>query len=269
MRGFIIYSKEDVDKNRIFIEMLQNEFKQHDIELELVISEQYNYNELPDFALNRSRDYKISESFELHQIPVFNRAEVTRLANNKAWTYNYLRGTVPFMEFEYKGETYADEQITFPYVLKGCEGHGGNQVFMIEDEEHLKKALNEIGSEEYIKQRCASDLGKDVRVYILGNKIRAAVLRTSDKSFKSNFSLGGNVQNYNLNQEEKTMVENILKVFPIDYGGIDFIFDKGKAVFNEIEDAVGARMLYQVSDIDIVKEYAGYIISKLKQKETG
>ena len=33
------------------------------------------------------------------------------------------------------------------------------------------------------------------------------------------------------------MVKQILNKFKIDYGGIDFTFHNGKAVFNEIEDA--------------------------------
>ena len=89
------------------------------------------------------------------------------------------------------------------------------------------------------------------------------MLRTSTESFKSNYSLGGNVELYELNSEEKQMVNDILKVLYIDYGGIDFIFNDGKAVFNEIEDAVGARMLYQVSDIDIIKEYVQYISNRV------
>ena len=37
----------------------------------------------------------------------------------------------------------------------------------------------------------------------------------------------------------------------------------GKWVLNEIEDAVGARMLYSLADFDIVKEYAAYIAERL------
>ena len=41
---------------------------------------------------------------------------------------------------------------------------------------------------------------------------------------------------------------------------IDFIIDDNdQLIFNEIEDVVGARMLYKCSDIDIVREYLSYI----------
>ena len=65
---------------------------------------------------------------------------------------------------------------------------------------------------------------------------------------------------YELSENERQMVNCILKKLPLDYGGIDFIFHHNKAVFNEIEDAVGARMLYATTDIDIVSLVAKYIV---------
>lgn len=259
MLGFILYSKKDIGKNKIFIEMLKKEFLQYDVETRLIILEEYDKREMPDFVINRSRDYLIARFFEEKNIPVFNSSKVTEVANNKLKTYCFLKGIVPYMR--------VDDNLSYPYVLKSCKGHGGCEVFMIENKEQLIQAQRLLGDVSYLKQEVASDLGKDFRVYIVGNKIKAAVLRTSTKSFKSNFSLGGEVQEYHLNREERQMVEKILEILPIDYGGIDFIFDRSRAVFNEIEDAVGARMLYQTSDIDIVKEYTEYIIEKLNYKK--
>ena len=48
-------------------------------------------------------------------------------------------------------------------------------------------------------------------------------------------------------------------------GAIDFIFNNGQAAFNEIEDAAGARMLYSISDIDIVKMQVEYMMKELKK----
>lgn len=153
------------------------------------------------------------------------------------------------------------EDFEYPYIIKTCAGHGGSQVFMVENRMQEKQVLQSIEHEKYIKQKVCSDLGKDVRVYILGNEIVEAVLRTSKESFKSNYSLGGNVEKYSLNDREKEMVYAITKELPLDYAGIDFTFHNGRAVFNEIEDAVGARMLYQVSDFDIVQIFVKYIVS--------
>ena len=114
-----------------------------------------------------------------------------------------------------------------------------------------------------LHQKLASNAGVDVRFYILGNEIVAAVKRQSYKSFKSNYSLGGMVSLHKPSDKEKSMVKKILEVIDIDYGGIDFIYHNDRPVFNEIEDAVGAKMLYQTSKIDIIGMYCEYILSRI------
>lgn len=268
MKGWIIYSQKDIEKNKSFVEMFKEHFCKYQIEIELIILEEmsdFECYEMPDFAINRSRDYKIAEMLEQKDVRVFNRSSVTKIANDKAKTYEYLRDVVPFMPVIYDGEKIVSKKhqdkkdFEYPYIIKSCAGHGGSQVFMVENDEQKKEVLKRLENEKYIKQEVCSDLGKDVRVYILGNKIVESILRTSTESFKSNYSLGGNVEKYVLNEDEKEMVQAITKKLPLDYAGIDFTFHNGRAVFNEIEDAVGARMLYEVSDIDIVEFFVEYI----------
>ena len=50
----------------------------------------------------------------------------------------------------------------------------------------------------------------------------------------------------------------------MDYAGIDFIIDNNDNLyFNEIEDVVGARMLYKCTDIDIIARFMRHIIDKI------
>lgn len=316
MIGWIIYSAEDVEKNKHYIEMYKEKFNAYHINLELVIAEEKttlkslmgNYDngrEQPDFAINRSRFSKIAKDLEDVGVSVFNGSEVTRIVNNKGKTYEFFYDVVPFLPVRYEDKIIVsqieDKGFSYPYVIKSNSGHGGSEVFMVENERQEQDAINVIcgekngininakknnvkdssissnnkdncinincQSDKYIMQQCCSDLGKDVRVYIIGNKIVKAVLRTSAESFKSNYSLGGKVEEYRLNDREKAMVNAIVQKLSLDYAGIDFTFHNGEAVFNEIEDAVGARMLYQVSDIDIVQLFVDYIVEKMRTLE--
>lgn len=273
MTGWIIYSKEDIEKNKGFVEMFKQHFSKYKVEIKLIIIEEIcdieNY-EIPDFVINRSRNHKIAETLEQKGIRVFNNSNVTKIANDKAKTYEFLKDTVPFMPVLCDGKKIISDiqkentDFEYPYVIKTCRGHGGSQVYMVENSEQEKEVLHSISDEKYIVQQVCSDLGKDVRVYVLGNEIVEAVLRISKESFKSNYSLGGSVKKYDLNEKEKEMVRAITKKLPLDYAGIDFTFHNGTAVFNEIEDAVGARMLYEISEIDIVEFFVKYIISVYK-----
>lgn len=62
-----------------------------------------------------------------------------------------------------------------------------------------------------------------------------------------------------MNEDERSLVKRILSLVESDYIGIDFLFDDGHLIFNEIEDTVGARMVYDKTDIDIIKLYCDYI----------
>ena len=75
--------------------------------------------------------------------------------------------------------------------------------------------------------------------------------------------MGGRAEVYNLSDEEREKVEKVIRLFDFDFVGIDFIFNNGKIVFNEIEDVVGSRMVYTYTDIDIVEMYVDYILEKV------
>jgi glutathione synthase/RimK-type ligase-like ATP-grasp enzyme len=91
-----------------------------------------------------------------------------------------------------------------------------------------------------------------------------AMIRVSTNDFRSNYCLGGMVYPYSLSKEERKMVEEVIDQFEFGMVGIDFIFHNGKMVFNEIEDVVGARMLYEHTNIDIVKEYVNFIAERIE-----
>lgn len=267
MISWIIYNEEDVEKNRRFIKFVTEKLSNYNIATKLIILQEQKYiaglirEHKPDFAINRSRNCEVALMLEVAGVKVFNNSKVTKIANDKEETFNYLDGTVEYMPFFDRENK---DKVNYPCVIKTTAGHGGSQVFMAGSEKEAHSIEEKLKDVKYIYQECSTDLGKDVRVYIVGNKIIASMLRTSTESFKSNYSLGGSARPYELNNNEKSMVRKILKKLPIDYGGIDFIFNNGKAVFNEIEDAVGARMIYEKTDIDIVGIFVDYIVEKIK-----
>ncbi len=192
-------------------------------------------------------------------------------------------------------------------VMKAVEGHGGKQVFLVEPAEkgHIsaesdqKTALSQrdgkdidirtglqskdipeadrtdqdiikgLEGSDVVLQPFTGNRHQDLRVYVIGDEIIAAVLRTARKGFKSNFSLGGDVRLYQLSEEEKQIIKIIIDQFDFGLVGIDFIIgDRGELIFNEIEDVVGSRMLYQCSDINIAEKYLLFILNNI-QRGTG
>jgi gamma-F420-2:alpha-L-glutamate ligase len=246
----------------------------------------------PDFAVCRAIYPLLSRQLEFMGIRVFNNAFVAEICNDKARTYQYLAKTgIKMVDSCFYRNMQIREvlsKLDQPTVVKAVDGHGGSQVFLAQpsdfsvirfqnesktdkdidtksDSNNNMAIIEGIKSSDIVVQPLTGTRHQDLRVYVIGREIIAAVLRTAKEGFKSNFSLGGEVCLYKLSEEEKKTVNIIIDQFEFGLVGIDFIIgDEGELIFNEIEDVVGSRMLYQCSDINIVERYLSFILDSIK-----
>lgn len=295
MIGWLLYSEKDVEKNKGYIGFYMEEGIKLGIKIELVIANELEFgvrnNEYyiqfknvpiskPDFVISRTIYPLLTKQIESMGIPVFNNSFVSEICNDKAKTYQYVAklGIDMVDSAFYKGDRIQDvlSKINMPTVIKSVAGHGGNQVFLIDKlgemgdsttVEQEQKVIELLEQSDFVAQPLIGTKKEDVRVYVIGKKIIAAILRRARSGFKSNFSLGGEVMQYELNEDELNIINRIITLFDFDMVGIDFIIgDNGELIFNEIEDVVGARMLYQCTDINLVYLYLEYIVDKLNVK---
>lgn len=304
--AYIIYYDEEAKKNSGFIDMLKSECRKYDIAIEYISFEKVNLMSESSFenkfkkiffVINRTREYKLSLRFEKINVKVFHSSKITELGNNKYKTYCYLKEYFERNKNEPQGEWIAhtvlvkaddlnnvlNDYIGKDYVIKSVDGHGGRQVFSLNDDgtkhgsyrknrdnakNNIYKALQ--GHDCVLQKRIDSD-SNDIRVYIVFGKIYAAVLRHGNDGFKSNFSLGGSVEEYFPDEEQKKNIEKFIEAFgaeQLSMAGIDFILTRdGNLIFNELEEMVGSRMLYNCSKHDIVREYVEQI-AKLQERGT-
>ena len=195
------------------------------------------------YVINRTNDFRVAKRFEERGIRVFNPSAFSLLANDKQACYDFMeQNGLEIMPTRYSAP---------PFVKKPKNGHGGQGVEMCFSAQDY--------DESCVCQKPASDLGRDLRVWIIGGKIKGAMLRVSKTDFRSNFCLGGEAVPYELDDGETALVKKITALVNGDYYGIDFVFNEGRLVFNELEDTVGARMLYAKTDMDILKDFCNYI----------
>ena len=57
----------------------------------------------------------------------------------------------------------------------------------------MEQAVGQVGKWTFVAQSLCDEPGVDMRVYVLGGEVLAAVRRTSRSDFRSNFKLGGDV----------------------------------------------------------------------------
>lgn len=266
MKGLLIYEKAEITRNQSFIDRLINAASTHGHTL-TVVDDQDPIPEA-DFIFFRSRNPKLSKELEQRNIPMFNRAEVSVVANDKLKAIQLVQllgiATVPTRKI-----ATVSEINEYPVVLKTIDGHGGKQVELIHTEKEATSFLNTFFENTIIAQQYIETNATDVRVFMLGEEVLGSVRRTGAKdSFKSNFTLGGTVEKYTLDSQQTANVEKIAKALKSDYIGIDFLLLPGGTwLFNEIEDPVGARSYYETTKKDIAEPIMEYIHKKLTKNE--
>lgn len=291
MIGWLLYSEKDIKKNKIYIDYYFDEGTKLGIQILLIVIEKLKFGiqknswfltyhgkavTMPDFAICRTIYPLLNKQLEYMGLKVFNNSDVADICNDKAKTYQYIANLgIPVIDTEFFRNSMIEEAmstINSPTVIKSVDGHGGNQVFLIEPSDSTKvvqnNIMNQLGKSDIVLQPLIGSRHQDLRIYVIGNQIIAAILRTAKEGFKSNYSLGGKVEQYQLSKKEISIVENIMNHLEFGLVGIDFIIgDEGELIFNEIEDVVGARMLYTCTDINLVRLYLEYIVSKLTNRE--
>ena len=241
MKPVLIYTKEEAKRNRFAADKICA------LTGARLVTPDYDGEAL--YVINRTNDFRVAERFEARGVRVFNPAAFSRLANDKQACYDFMETHgVPVLPTRYK---------TPPFVKKPKNGHGGEGVLLCTDEAQYDETM--------VCQKAASDLGRDLRVWVIGGEIVTAILRVSQTDFRSNYCLGGEAIPYALSQKETAQVKKIISLVQGDYYGIDFVFDNGAIIFNELEDTVGARMVYAKTDIDILRLYCNYITGQMEK----
>ena len=264
--ALLVYAKEDIEKNRWFIDRLTSLFKERGVDLLLKTPEDCDEITDPSFVINRSRDSRVSKHFEKKGIRSFNNSETVRVGNDKLAEYGLFKKLgLPVMETVCGNTPLEEIPFSFPFIVKERAGHGGSGVFMAESADDLDRILEGKNPAEYIFQEMCDEPGIDVRLYILGGKTIAAIKRTSESDFRSNFSLGGKAEAMEPDDEMLSAAGAVCEELEPDYIGLDLIRNKGGWVVNEIEDAAGARMLYSETDLDIARLYMCHICEKSSQ----
>ena len=278
MIGWLVYDASEVERNRVFIDKWFAAAARRRIDLALVKTceiafgirggmaflENRGVSACPGFVCMRAQHPMLSLHMENMGIPVFNNAHVAHICNDKRLTHEKLMGLVPMMDTAFVEPDCFVRPFPFPVVVKASHASGGRKVFLCRDEASYADAVSRCAPDSAVVQPVCDTPGKDVRVYVLGKKIAKTMMRvSSDGDFRSNLAQGGDAFPFALPPKTLLMVEAIAEQFKFGLVGVDFIFHKGELVFNEIEDAVGTRMLYMHTDLDIVRDYLDFILSAL------
>ena len=254
---WILYDKGDLEVNRFFADRLRQCGEAAGLECSIVTTEEMDPEYTPDIIISRTRDHEATSLLEDYGSTVYNRSSVSRVCNDKSLTYSFARNLgIPFLPYSLDLRELPPGP---PWVVKSCIGHGGSEVFQADSGDDVRRLFSDLQGRKPLVQQMASVRGRDMRIYVLGGRIIASVLRSSDTDFRANFKLGGKAEIVEPPEEAVDIVRRILPELMPDFIGVDFVFGRDGVYLNELEDVVGTRMLYSLTDLDPALMYMEYV----------
>ncbi len=154
-----------------------------------------------------------------------------------------------------------------PLIIKHLESTQGLGVFLAETENDARQYLNTFNKQniKYLIQEYISESkGKDVRAFVVGGKVVAAMKRTAPEGeFRSNIHRGGVGMNIVLTKEEEELVVKTAKVMNLTVCGVDLLqSDRGPLIL-EVNSSPGLEGIEKYTQVDVAASIIEHMENKL------
>ncbi|HHL32631.1 MAG TPA: RimK family alpha-L-glutamate ligase [Oceanospirillales bacterium] len=160
-----------------------------------------------------------------------------------------------------------DEIITavggFPFVMKQLEGTQGYGVFLIKDRKHATEIINvhQSANKKFIIQEyIAESNGADIRAFVVGEKVVAAMKRQAKKGeFRSNLHQGGKGTKIQLTEAETQTAIKAAKAMGLGVAGVDMLQSKRGPLIIEVNASPGLEGIEKTTKVNVAAKIIKYI----------
>lgn len=161
------------------------------------------------------------------------------------------------------------KKLGFPLVIKSSRMGKGANVFLVKSQEELKNLVSEAESEGktakgFLVQKFI-DYEYDLRVLVIGEHEFSMRRIPGEGEFRANFSLGGSVEKFDLDEEGRKLAISALSAVGMTVGGVDVLIDKnGDRYILEVNHTAGFVGMEKATGEDIGKVYVEHAIKEAK-----
>ncbi len=152
-----------------------------------------------------------------------------------------------------------------PLVIKLLEGTQGIGVVLAETEkaaESVIEAFLGLQSNILVQEFIAEAGGSDIRCFVVGEKVVAAMKRTGKEGeFRSNLHRGGSAELIRITPEERSTAVRAAKVMGLNVAGVDILRSNHGPVVMEVNSSPGLEGIEAATGKDV----AGLIIQFLEK----
>lgn len=150
-----------------------------------------------------------------------------------------------------------------PLVVKLLEGTQGMGVVLAETKKAAQSvigAFQQLDANILVQQFIAEAGGSDIRAFVVGSRVVAAMERTAPAGdFRSNLHRGGKASTVTLSRKERNIAVRAARVMGLNVAGVDLLrSDEGPLVI-EVNSSPGLEGIEKTTGVDVAGEIIEFI----------
>lgn len=277
--------KNSANKKGIFLELVKNnevfsliENNESEIKTNCDICK-------PDFILFIDKDIRLAKHLENLGYRLYNSAKTIEFCDDKILTHQVLSNNnvrmpktifSPMMFFGTNENNsgfvdFVENKLGYPLVVKEAFGSFGAEVYLVKNRKELLEKRKELLYKPHLYQEFINySAGKDVRFNVVGDKVVATTLRTSETDFRANVTNGGKMHKF---KAEKTFEDLAVKVSILlgaDFSGVDILFgENDEPIICEVNSNAHLINIFNCTGIDVADYIFDYILEDLEKGYCG
>ncbi len=152
-------------------------------------------------------------------------------------------------------------------VIKLLEGTQGIGVILAPDKRVAEAVIETLQSTKQnvlIQKFIAESKGKDIRAFVIGNRVVAAMRRSAvGDEFRSNVHRGGTTQVVELDAEYERVAVQAAQIMGLRVAGVDMLESDHGPLVMEVNSSPGLEGIEGATDLDIAGAIVDYIASQV------
>lgn len=187
-----------------------------------------------------------------------------------------VRNNIPiptsYFSFDlHHAEKIVQHKLGYPVIVKVIEGTQGNGVYLVHNETEATELFDSLASQhtKVILQEFIKEFqGKDIRVFVVGNKVVASMLRAANEGeFRSNLHRGGIGVLVELSSEEEAIALKSAAVLGLSVAGVDILRSKNGPLIIEVNSSPGLEGIEGVTKVKIAESIIDLAVEKFIQHQ--
>jgi ribosomal protein S6--L-glutamate ligase len=150
-----------------------------------------------------------------------------------------------------------------PVVIKLLEGTQGMGVILAETNktaESIVQAMQSTKQHVLIQHFVKESKGKDIRAFVVGGKVVAAMRRSAQgNEFRSNVHMGGLVEPVKLTKEFERTAIKAAQILGLKVAGVDMLEGKDGPLVMEVNSSPGLQGIEQATKCDVAGEIIKFL----------